>query len=98
MWAIVRQSLVTNPEADDLTGISDLDLVPFEGNLFLYAQTRTSQGITVFAIDLVTGGLTQIDRETIPMESGFPATGAEIVTIGGETIIVPIGRNSTPIN
>lgn len=98
MWDILRQSLVTTPETDDLTGIADLDLVNVDGVWLLYALTRTSPGITVFQLDNSTGHAVQTDRQMLPANGGFPSTGLEILALDTSLIAAPVARSATPLN
>ena len=97
MWDILRQSLVTSPETDELTGISDLDLLFIDGDWHLYATTRTSPGITVLNLDASTYEPVKTDRLNHSQGVTFPATGSEIISIGDVGAIVSTGRNDVTL-
>ena len=97
MWEILRQSLVINPETDDFTGISDLDLLFIDGVWHLYATTRTSPGITVLTLDADTLTPVQTDRQNLTQNVTFPATGSEIIPSGNSYAIISTGRNDVAL-
>ena len=96
MWDLLRQSVVGDAETLDLTGISDLDLLFVDGAWHLIVTTRAEPGLTLLAIDPLTGMPSQTDRTTVPTFASFPPNGAEVVHFGGETVVFSTGRALTP--
>ena len=102
MWGVPvpeleLQSYTTDPTANYLAGICDLDIHHGPDGVFLYATTRAGGGLTVF--EITESGLELRDQQSLPGQGVLvPQGGLELMSIDGEltALVTGLGHDSPP--
>lgn len=88
------QSYTTDPTANYLAGICDLELYHGAEASYLYASTRSDGGLTVF--EITDSGLRLLDQQSLPGQGVLvPGGGLELLEINGQMTAVVTGLGGT---